>query len=251
VVGLSALVGGVSAAGAKSTAATSTTAPADYRTALTHRLAKEYGDASLAATVVGGLSADLLSKLEAKVPLTQVATSSFLSYRAPRVPAGEVHSVVVFAFGNRLGADGTLEPGPTNVALAQATEKFVKGHPVPVYAQTEIAQLLAADGVKRVTSIDPVTGPDGKVAYLSTAGVAAQVVSKAKAAGEQLGTVGIIGFADHAVRCVLTARAAGLTGAVPKGVVLPSRYDPQSSQSWTRNRAAYLPTDLIGRITTL
>ncbi len=252
VVGLSAVVGGVSAAGAKSAAATSTTAPADYRTALTKRLAKEYGDAPLAATVVGGLNADLLTKLEAKVPLAQVATSSFLAYRAPRVRRGEVHSVVVFAFGNRLGADGSLAPGPTNEALAKVTERFVKGHPVPVYAQTEIAQLLVADGVKRVTSIDPVVGADGKVVYLSTAGVAEQVVSKAQAAGEPLGTVGVIGFADHAVRCVLTARAAGMTGAVPKGVVAPERVRPRSRrQSWTANRASYLATDLIGRITTL
>ena len=111
--------------------------------------------------------------------------------------------------------------------------------------------MLQARGVKRVTSIDPVVGADGKVVYLSTAGVAEQVMRKAQEAGEPLGTVGVIGFADHVVRCVLTARAAGMTAAVPKGVGLPSVYDPQSSQSWTTNRASYLATDLIGRLTTL
>ena len=35
------------------------------------------------------------------------------------------------------------------------------------------------------------------------------------------------------------------------GVTLPKVYDPESNQSWTRTRAAYLPTDLIGRLTTL
>ena len=80
--------------------------------------------------------------------------------------------------------------------------------------------------MKRVTSIDPVVGADGKVVYLSTAGVAEQVMSKAQAAGEPLGTVGVIGFADHVVRCVLTARAAGMTGAVPKGVEAPERLRP-------------------------
>jgi hypothetical protein len=106
--------------------------------------------------------------------------------------------------------------------------------------------------VQDVTSIDAVTAPDGTVTYLSTAGVADQVVSKAQAAGEELGTVGVVGFADHAVRCVLTARKAGMTdAAVPKGMKLPTVYDPESNQSWTRTRAAYLPTDLIGRLTTL
>ncbi len=123
---------------------------------------------------------------------------------------------------------------------------------MPVYAQTEIAKLLQAAGVEGVTSIDPVTDADGTVTYLSTAGVAEQVVSKAQAAGAKLGTVGVIGFSDHAVRCVLTARKAGMTdAAVPKGVTLPTVYDPESNQSWTRSRAAYLPTDLIGRLTTL
>jgi hypothetical protein len=231
--------------------APSTTAPANYRDALIARLAKEYGDPSLAASVVNGLNDDLVAKLQAKVPRAEVASSPFLAYRPPRVAAGRVDSVLVFAFGNRLAPDGSLVPGPTNDALAKVTRGFVAKHHVPVYAQTEIAHTLIAEGVKDVVSIDPVIGADGKIVYLSTAGVAAQTVSKAAAAGRKLGAVGVIGFADHAVRCVLTARAAGMTAAVPRGVVLPATYDPQSNQSWTRNRAAYLPTDLLGRIATL
>ncbi len=231
---------------------TTTTAPPDYRTALTKRFAKEYGDAALAQQVVTGLSDATITSLEAKVPAADVATSPFLSYKPPRVAADKVDSLVVFAFGNRLGADGELQPGPMNEALAKAVEKFVAEHPVPVYAQTEIAQQLQAAGVQHVTSIDPVTNADGTVTYLSTAGVADQVMSKAGAAGKQLGTVGVIGFSDHAVRCVLTARKAGMTSAaVPKGVTLPTVYDPESNQSWTRARSAYLPTDLIGRLATL
>ncbi len=231
---------------------TTTTVPTDYAGALTARLAKEYDDPALATKVVSGLGADFLTRLETKVPAAEVATSPFLAYRPPQVRASKIDSVVVFAFGNRLAADGTLEPGPTNQALAATTKAFVTKHPVPVFAQTEIAQILQAEGVRRVTSIDPVTGPDGKVVYLSTAGVAAQAITKAKAAATDLGTVGVIGFADHAVRCVLTARTAGMTGAaVPKGVVLPHTYDAQSGQPWTRDRNSYLPTDLIGRVTTL
>ncbi len=40
----------------------------------------------------------------------------------------------------------------------------MKKHPgLPVFAQTEIAEILAADGVRGVTSIDPVVGPDGQI----------------------------------------------------------------------------------------
>lgn len=235
-----------------STKATTTTAPADYRSMLTRRLATEYGDAALAEQVVTGLSDDTITAIEAKVPAADVATSPFLSSTPPRVAAGKVDSLVVFAFGNRIGRAGDLQAGPTNEALAKAVFRFVLKHPVPVFAQTEIATQLQASGVQDVTSIDPVTAPDGTVTYLSTAGVAQQAVSKAQAAGVELGTVGVIGFADHSVRCVLTARKAGMTdAAVPKGVALPKVYDPESNQSWTRTRAAYLPTDLIGRLTTL
>jgi hypothetical protein len=225
--------------------------PGDYRTALTARLAKEYGDAQLASQVVAGLDPDLLVKLEARVPLAEVATSPFLSYKSPRVPARDVDSIVAFSFGNRVAPDGAITAGPTNEALAATIEKFVKKHPVPVFAQQEIARILQADGVKRVTSIDPVVGPDGQLVYLSTAGAATAMVQRAAAAGVDLGTVGVMGFADHVVRCVLTARGAAMDAAVPSGVVLPKTYDPQSGQPWTRDRAAYLPVDLIGRITTL
>ncbi len=159
--------------------------------------------------------------------------------------------MVVFAFGNRVAADGSLAPGPTNEKLAAATERFVKQHRVPVFAQQEIAERLDAAGVKHVTSIDPIVGPDGKLVYLSTAGVAAQVLAKAHAAGVDLGTVGVFAFVDHAVRSVLTAKAAGMKAAVPSGVVLPRTYDPESSQPWTRDRASYLATDLVGRLTSL
>lgn len=237
-------------AGAASAA--TTTQPADYRSALTKRLAKEYGDQALATQVVTGLGDDTVASLEAKVPLAEVATSPFLAYKPPRVADRKVDGLVVFAFGNRIGSAGDLQAGPTNEALAKQVYRFVLQHDVPVYAQTEIATQLAAAGVDDVTSIDAVTAPDGTVTYLSTAGVAEQAVSKARAAGEDLGTVGVVAFADHAVRSVLTARKAGMTNAaVPKGITLPKVYDPQSSQPWTRSRAAYLPTDLIGRLATL
>ena len=50
---------------------------------------------------------------------------------------------------------------------------------------------------------------------------------------------------------VLTAEGAGMDAAVPDGVDLPSTYDPRSGQEWTRDRLAYLTTDLQGRLLAL
>jgi hypothetical protein len=240
-----------SASGAVAATTTTAAAPVDYESALAARLAKEYGDAALARSVVEGLNADARAQLEARVPIARVATSPLLSYRPPRRPARTVDSLVAFSFGYRLAPDGAITPGPTNEKLAAVTEKFVEKHPVPVFAQWEIAQRLRADGVKHVTSIDPHVGSDGKVVYLSTAGVAAEVVDRARAAGVALGQVGVIAFGDHAVRSVLTAKAAGMKAAVPRGVELPTKYDVESGQPWTRDRASWLAVDLLGRLTTL
>lgn len=79
-----------------------------------------------------------------------------------------------------------------------------------------------------------------------------QVVSIAASDGIDLGTVGVVGFADHVMRCVMTATASGIDDAVVvEGLELPSTYDPQSGQEWTRDRVAYLSVDLAGRIAAL
>lgn len=227
-------------------------APVSYTTALTSRLAKEYRDPTIAGEVVANLSPALLADLEAKVPQAAIKTSPLLSYRPTKVAASSVNSVLVFEFGNRVAQDGTITAGPTNDALAVATETFAKKHPgIPILAQQQIAEQVQASGVQNVTSINPVIGSGGQLVYLSTAGVVAQAVADASTAGISLGQVGIIAFSDHASRCILTAEAAGLSAAVPKGVKLPSTYDPGSGQSWTTNRLSYLEVDLLDRIATL
>lgn len=144
------------------------------------------------------------------------------------------------------GSQRTSSLASTSVNAAAA---FVEDHPVPVLAQWEVADLLLADGVAEVISVEPDEGPDGEVVYLSTAGVADKAVMLADDAGIDLGQVGVLCFADHAGRCLLTAEAAGMTGAaVPAGVALPDEYDPRSGQPWTRDRGAYLETDLTGRL---
>lgn len=227
----------------------STTAPATFADGLVARWTDELGDAALAQSLVDGLGADGVAQFEALVGLDAVFTDPLVAMTPPTVPDDEVDSLVVYAFGNRVAEDGTLSPGPVNEELAQAVEDFVAEHPVPVFAQWEVADLLAESGVGDITSIDPDTGPDGEVVYLSTAGVADKAVTLAVQQGVDLGQVGVLGFQDHAVRCVLVSRAAGMAdAAVPEGVDLPGEYDPQSGQEWTRDQQTYLLTDLQGRL---
>ena len=56
----------------------------------------------------------------------------------------------------------------------------------------------------------------------------------------------MICFADHEGRCLLTADAAGIDGTAIEGVELPSEYDPESGQPWTRDRVE-LPRHRPGR----
>ena len=102
-------------------------------------------------------------------------------------------------------------------------------------------------GVEGVISVEPDVATDGSVVYLSTAGVTAKGLRLAADAGLAVGHVGVVAHIDHAVRCLLTARAAGLAADVAADMALPTAYDPQSGQAWTRSRAAFIPLDLLGR----
>lgn len=234
---------------AATTTTSSTTAPATFEAGLLARWTDELGDPQLAADLIDQIGPDAVAQFELQVGLDAVLTDPLVAMTPPTVPDGEVDSVVVYAFGNRVAADGSLSAGPVNEDLAQVTADFVTGHPVPVFAQWEVADLLIDQGVPDVTSIDPDTGADGQPVYLSTAGVAEKAVTLADDQGVDLGQVGVIAFQDHAVRCTLVSQAAGMDGAaVPESVDLPSAYDPQSGQEWTRDQLTYLTTDLQGRL---
>ncbi len=233
------------------TASTTTTVAgdADVKEAIATRLTDELGDAQVAATVVAQLDPTILSQFELSVPTEEIATTPLLSYR-PETSTDPVDTLVVLSFGNRVGADGTVTAGPTNEALADAVQAYVADNPTPVYAQWEVAELLQARGVPDVVSIEPQTGADGSTTYLSTSGVTDQIVQRAADDGVELGTVGVVAFSDHVVRAVSTAERSGMDAVVVEGIDLPTEYDPESGQEWTRDRATYVTVDLSGRIAT-
>ncbi len=159
----------------------------------------------------------------------------------PRVHAADVTMIVAFSFGNRVGADGSVEPGPLNRRLAAAAVRAHAATGAVVVAQWEIArvlrtQRLVADEVVR--SIEPARRPDGGTEYLNTATVAqAAIEGRSSMAG---GAVAVVAHADHAARCVdelgrLTVRAGVLVG-----LALPTDYDEWSGQPWTTTRDRYL-----------
>ena len=228
------------------TVPTQTTAPATFREAFSAQLGADLGDVALATKIVDGLDDAVVAQLAAAV--SGDVGDPLLSFTPSTVAAGEVDALVVFAFGNRTDDQGDLVPGPTNEALAATVSAFVAEHPVPVFAQWEVAEILIAGGVPAVTSIDPEIDADGKLVYLSTEGVAEKAVELAAGEGSELGQVGVIAFQDHAVRSVMTAQGSGMTAAVPAGTELPSDYDPDSTQPWTRDRATFVSTDLAGRL---
>lgn len=167
-------------------------------------------------------------------------------------PAAELRAVVAYSFGNRLAADRKSQPapGPVNEALADAVVRVRALMPAGsrIYAQWEIAHVLSGKrGLKDVVSIEPVVAPDGTVTYLSTDGVAEDVVKRAGGAAA-LGPVAVVGHRDHAKRCVLTSRARGMDAWVASEVPLPVAYDAESGQPWTRRRDLYLLHDMAAQM---
>ncbi|MEZ5246934.1 MAG: hypothetical protein R2707_17710 [Acidimicrobiales bacterium] len=228
------------------------------RRALQHRLGDEFGDADIAARITAAIADDTIDRLVERTG-GDIAGSDLLSYRAPRIVADRVDSLWVLAFGYRLATHRApiqageippmteLEPGPVNEALAHAAAAFVADHPVPVVAQWEVARVLHDLGITDAISVEPDQASDGSIVYLSTAGVIDKGLRLAREAGVGIGFAGVIGHADHARRCVLTATAAGLDAAVPDGIRLPPDYDPESGQPWTRSRVDFIPVDLLAR----
>lgn len=224
--------------------------------AIRQRLADELGDGELAAAVVETLDETLRQRLAD----VDVATTPLLTYRPPTAPDDRIDSLWILAFGYRIleSADGAdlaggippmdrLAPGPVNERLARLAADFVSRRPVPIVAQWEVADVLGALGIADVISVTPDRGADGSVVYLSTAGVIEKGRRLAEAAGVDTGRAGLLAHADHAGRCLLTARAAGLDAVVPDSVDLPAEYDAASGQPWTRRRSDFIPVDLMAR----
>ncbi|WP_244976059.1 hypothetical protein [Nocardia huaxiensis] len=209
--------------------------------------------AAAAVAVLGCLSWQATGAAVADPP---AAPSPLDLWTVPTAPADSATLIVAYSFGNRIpaGLDSTREvgePGPVNEELAAAVVAARGDRAVPVYAQTEIAEVLRSRyGLTDVVSIDPDRAADGTLVYLSTDGVAAKV-AELRGAALTSDRAAVVAFQDHLWRATRTTAKRGFEAFAPAGVTMPSVYDPESGQPWTTSPVLYLPTDFAGRLALL
>lgn len=181
--------------------------------------------------------------------LTTIIINTILKWRVPTIAPNQITTIVAYAFGNRILPNGNRLPGPTNEALADLVVQLHKETDAPVYAQWEIIDAIG-DRINpdKLTPINPTLNAQANVVYLSTADVASTIIEYVNDP-EKLGTVGVIAFDDHMYRCIKISRDAGINAYKPDGYSMPSIYDTQSGQPWTRSRIIYLIADIKSRIT--
>lgn len=199
------------------------------------------------------LEAHLLDELGEPATAASLARyfeEDILAWRAPEVAPEEITTILAFTFGNRTQSNGNRTPGPVNEALADLAARLYGETRARVFGQWEVVEAIG-DRVPqdKLTAIFPARDARAEPLYLSTSGVIEEVVRRVRDPAS-LGTVGIVAFADHAWRCVTTARRFGLTdAALPSGYTMPNHYDPLSGQPWCRSRLAYLLHDIAIRVT--
>ncbi|OXJ10315.1 Tat pathway signal protein [Burkholderia sp. HI2500] len=197
-------------------------------------------DAELQRQMLGKLTNELTDRAAADE--TGYLFEPFFSWLPPTVQTTAINTIAAFSFGSRAAAatGAAPVPGPVNEAIADAVFLLHQKVAVRIFAQQEVASVLASKyGLTAgVTSIatpalaagSPIPTPDG---------VAAAIVKQAGSAAA-LGNVGVVTHADQASLAVRVSNAAGMQAAVPAGLALPSLYDASAQMPALRRRDLYL-----------
>ncbi|WP_175807846.1 Tat pathway signal protein [Burkholderia cenocepacia] len=197
-------------------------------------------DAELQRQMLGKLTNELNDRAAA-ADETAYLLDTFFSWTPPTVDAAAINAIAAFSFSSRAGASAAAPvPGPVNEAIADAVFQLRQKVAAPVFAQQEVASVLASKyGLTAgVTSIatpaavagSPIPTPDG---------VVATIVRQAGSAAA-LGKVGVVTHRDQASLAVRVSNAAGMQAAVPAGLALPGVYDASAQQPAMRRRDLYL-----------
>lgn len=176
-------------------------------------------------------------------------------------PSGKIDTaklLIAFAFGNRPNAEHDPNqlalPGPMNLELARCCFAVWRKKRLPMYVQWEIARCLqepefAQIPAEDIISIEPYWDANGKLVYLSTDGVLQTIVEQYYHNDPaSMGKAVVIGHRDHVKRCILTCAGRRVTGFAPQGISLPTWYDAQSDQPWTRRRDLYVLQDIAAQL---
>ncbi|MGR5063655.1 hypothetical protein [Photobacterium sp. DNB22_13_2] len=202
---------------------------ADLQAAITVKLTEQLKDEKVAAH-----TADFIMK-------------NLLTWQGEPLPIDQADSIIAYAFGNRIAENGNQSPGPMNTALADTVVEIYEKNSKPVYAQWEIAQEIGDRiDAKDLTAIYPKVGSDGTIIYLSTIGVAEEIV-KLAGGTDKLGKAVVVGFYEHSLRTINTSKDAGIDAYAPEGVELPNQYDEQSGQPWTRDALIFVMHEIRNR----
>lgn len=203
------------------------------------------------------LSEELNDESTARILAPYIMEASF-NMTPPTRPISEASTLIAFAFGNRPNASGDpnqlAEPGPMNAELARCCAEVWRKKPMPMYVQWEIARHLNTPAYADISSTDIISVEpiidNGKLVYLSTDGVAADIINKHfNGAPSALKQTAVIGHRDHVKRCIMTCKARQISAFAPQEIKLPVWYDELSDQPWTRRRDLYVLTDITAQLT--
>ncbi|WP_084515278.1 hypothetical protein [Nocardia acidivorans] len=184
------------------------------------------------------------------LPATAVADQGIQAPWATPVatePAGNFTLLIAYAFGYHREGD-TFTPGTINEQLADTVVATLGHRDIPVYAQTEIAEVLKNKyGMNSVHSIGAATMAEVERNNPRTIGVA-QVVAGERAASKETDTVGVIAFQDHLWRATRTTMSVGFRAYAPAGIPMPDVYAADNDQETTKTPEVYRPMDTAASI---
>jgi hypothetical protein len=210
---------------------------ADLKRQMNARLTTQLNDATTASTEVGYLQ------------------DIFFAWDLPTVAAAQITSIVAYSFGNRPGAPGAAPlAGPINELIADAVHQLYLLKPVPVYAQAEVASILASKYLMNSASLHSFSPPtvtsSGAITY-PTLDTVATAISTSAGSATSLGTVAVVTHRDQAKRAIQTSIAHGMKAFAASEITLPVAYDALASQPSNRRRDLYLLNDMTNQFATL
>ncbi|MFL9949843.1 hypothetical protein PQR68_27990 [Paraburkholderia agricolaris] len=221
-------------------------------------------DAELQRQMLGKLNVELNDAAIANTEMPYLQ-DIFFNWNLPSIPAAQIGAIVAYSFGDRpaaasgaSSASGSSQaqlpqPGPINEEIADAVHQLYQLKPVMVYAQWEVASVLASkyqmNGSNLQSVKPPTVASNGAISYPALDDVAAAIIALQPAAA--LGTVAVVTHRDQAKRAIQTSRARGMNAYAAQGVSLPIDYDAQASQPANRRRDLYLLNDMTNQFATL
>ncbi len=222
-------------------------------------------DTELSRQMTGKLDVELNDPATAHIEVPRLE-DIFFTWSLPSIPATQVRTIVAYSFGNRKASTdintsvgGTIQsalpvPGPVNEKIAGAVYSLYRLKPVMVFAQGEVASILASrygmnDSNLRVV-LPPTVASDGSTASSTVAQVAAATIALNGSAAA-MGTTAIVTHRDQAKSAIGTSRALGMAAYAAQEIVLPVDYDPLASQPMNRRRDLYLLGNMSSQFASL